>query len=60
MKIAPQATTAFQKEDVPVLPLLPEEKTYGKKDVMSFKLRTDPADADSATYELTVPYLTGT
>ena len=34
----------------------PEKKEYDKSDLLSLKLRSNPADKNSQTYELTVPF----
>ena len=41
----------------PAIPLdRPTKKTYKKSEVLSLKLRSNPTDEDSQTYELTVPF----
>ncbi len=43
-----------------ILTLVPEEKEFGKEDVVTFKLRVNPGDDHSPTYEVTIPILKGT
>lgn len=44
----------------PILPLLPVTKVLDRSNSVTFKLRMNPAQADSATYEMQVPILKGT
>lgn len=45
--------------DVPILPLVPKPKKLGKDNSVTFKVRTDPANDRSPTYETTCIVLTG-
>ena len=53
------SSTAWQKKNY-VPPSIgldrPERKEYEKSKVLSLKLRSNPADENSQTYELTVPF----
>ncbi len=59
MKISSAAvnalTNAEKAKEMPILPLVPEPVKYAKEDILTYKLRTDPADAASATYEMRIP-----
>ena len=61
MKISSNAPTAAATnwKNQTILPLVPETVKYKKEQMMSFRLRTAPADADSPTYDVYVPYVTG-
>ena len=48
------------KADIPVLSLVPETKTYGRGETITFKLLSDPAVAASPTYDFQVPFVRGT
>ena len=51
------------KEDKPkpLLPLVKDPpRKVSKDNSLTLKLHTDPEDEDSATYEMTIPYLSGT
>ena len=62
MKINANAADAFasKKSLNVILPLVPIEVHYTKEQMMSFRLRSDPAVADSPTYDMYVPCLQGT
>ena len=49
-----------KERDIPILPLVPTKYRYRKDEILTFKLRTEPANADSPTYDFTTPYLNGT
>ena len=51
---------AQKKEEIPLLSLVPVKRSLKKSDVVIFKLRSDPTNADSPTYEVSMPYLHGT
>ena len=62
MKVDPKASRyndRHVKEDTAILPLEPKKVKYAKDKLLSFKLRTIPADADSPTYEMQMPINTG-
>ena len=50
---------AHVSENTAILPLVPVPVKYPKDKLLSFKLRTQPADADSPTYEIRVPINSG-
>lgn len=61
MKVAPNNNNnGSVQKDIPILPLEPVVRKYAKGETLYFKLRTVPAQADSPTYELNIPYLKGT
>ena len=63
MKIGQKAldhVVSQKRSSTMILPLVPEKVKYKKEQMMSFRLRTSPADADSTTYDMYVPYVTGT
>lgn len=47
-------------KDIPILPLVPTKYCYHKDKILTFKLRTEPTNVDSPTYDFTTPYLNGT
>ena len=51
---------AQKKEHIPLLPLVPIKRSIKKGDTITFKLRSDPTDDHSPTFEITMPYLCGT
>ena len=55
---APGSQKGSQRQYVPPAISLerPKARNYQKNDVLSLKLRSNPANADSQTYELTVPF----
>ena len=62
MKIDTKAVASFDKKqhnEVAILTLVPETVKYPKDKLLQFKLRTIPGDANSPTYELTVPKISG-
>jgi len=61
MKIDVKAAASIgrQHNEVAILPLVPETVKYPKDKLLQFKLRTVPGNADSPTYELTVPKISG-
>ena len=61
MKVDMKAVASIGKQhnEVAILPLVPETVKYPKDKLLQFKLRTIPGDADSPTYELTVPNISG-
>ena len=62
MKISQQALDSITTKGSSkmILPLVPEKVKYKKEQMMSFRLRTDPAVDTSPTYDLYVPFVTGT
>ena len=62
MKVAPasyskKSTKPKKRILIAPIPLeRPEKKSLSKQDYLTFKLRSNPAEADSTTYELTVPF----
>ena len=61
MKIDKKAVSKLsaQRMDVPILPLVPERFKVTKENSVSFKLRSDPTQANSTTYNVTMPVLRG-
>ena len=49
-----------EKDQQPLLPLVPIKREYNSDELQSFKLKVNPADPDSATVIVYIPYLTGT
>ena len=45
---------AQKKEDIPLLPLVPIKRSIKKGDTITFKLRSDPTDDHSPTFEITM------
>ena len=62
MKIDPKAVSSAERphNEQAILPLVPVAIKYPKERLLQFKLRTTPADADSPTYELSVPCINST
>ena len=65
MKIALAQTSEMKEATKPhadaILPLIPDKpKKLTKDECITFKLRTEPANNASPTYEFTMPYLYGT
>ena len=59
----PSSIQSFKKRmlEPPILLTRPDKKELQKGQYLSFKLYNDPANANSTTYELSVPYFeTGT
>ena len=62
MKVDAKAVASLgkrQHNETAILTLVPETVKYPKDKLLQFKLRTTPGDADSPTYELTVPKISG-
>ena len=62
MKIDQKALTSAVTQDAAAAVLLPLERTerkYQKHETSSFKLKTDPVDATSTMYEVTIPIVNG-
>ena len=62
MKVDAKAVASLGKQqhnEVAILTLVPEMVKYPKDKLLQFKLRTIPGNADSPTYELTVPKISG-
>ena len=59
--VVPKNNAAIMVNKEPVLPLVVDESinTLKKEDSVTYSLRTDPTDADSPTYKMTVRVLNG-
>ena len=61
MKVAQIAATnsGYKVNDPVILPLIPTEHEYAECNLVSFKLRMVPAEANSQTCNFKVPLLNG-